>query len=84
LVDPPARRKFTAFVVRDTLEAVGADPALCADAGPAATPKIPVTTRQIVAVFTSVLLFALKRPENHAAECYGSGAFRVFGDPVAT
>jgi hypothetical protein len=63
-VDPPARRKFTALVVRDTLDAVDVDPAVCAKAGPAANPangtSIPVIVRQIVAFFTSVLLFAHK------------------------
>jgi len=55
---PPARRKFTAFVVRETLDAFAADPAVCANVGPAANPKIPIATRQIVAFFTLVLPFA--------------------------
>src|SRR4029077_2585904 len=58
LVEPPARRKFTALVVRETLAAAGLEPAVCAGAGTAANPRIPVTIRQIVAFFTLVLLFA--------------------------
>jgi len=70
--DPPARRKLTALVVRETLAAAAGvavaaagaagfavAPPVCAKVGATpAEPKIPVTTRQIVAVFTSVLLFA--------------------------
>src|ERR1700730_2989767 len=81
LVDPPARRKFTAFVVRDTLEGVGAaDATLWANVGPAATPQIPVTTRQIVAVFTSVLLFAHTRPQTCPAKSWPK-VFRGFWGP---
>ena len=36
----------------------GLEPAVCAGAGTAANPRIPVTSRQIVAFFTLVLLFA--------------------------
>ena len=53
--------------VRDTLEAVGFEPAVCANVCATAEPKIPVITRQIVAVFTSVLLFARKQPRKHRA-----------------
>src|SRR5437868_13928924 len=61
LVDPPARRKFTAFVVRETLDAFAVavdDPPVCANIGAVPNPRIPVTTRQIIAFFTLVLPFA--------------------------
>src|SRR3984893_3009436 len=80
LVDPPARRKFTAFVVRDTLEAVGAaDAALCANVGPAATPQIPVTTRQIVAVFTSVSPLRPYAATNLSSQILAQGVPRFLG-----
>src|SRR2546421_546757 len=50
----------------------------------AQTPRIPVTARQIVALFTSVLLFVPQIPATPRHTCTAPGVPQLFGDPTAT